>query len=51
MDTRKTHDEIQIQEFYHGEWRMKFVAENRIDARRLIIEYKLNYRKQKFIGL
>lgn len=48
MDIRKTHDEIQIQEFYHGEWRTKFVAENRIEARRLIIEYKVNYPSTPF---
>ena len=42
MDARKTHDEIQIQGFYYGEWSTECVAENRIDARRLIKEYEEN---------
>ena len=42
MYIRKTHDEIQIQGFYYGEWNMECVAESRTDARRLIKEYEKN---------
>ena len=42
MYIRKTHDEIQIQGFYYGEWSTECVAENRTDARRLIKEYEEN---------
>ena len=42
MYTRKTHDEIQVQGFYCGEWSMECVAESRSEARRLIKEYEGN---------
>ena len=42
MYIRKTHDEIQVQGLYCGEWSMECVAESRSDARRLVKEYKEN---------
>lgn len=42
MYIRKTHDEIQVQGLYCGEWSLECVAESRSEAKQLIREYEEN---------
>ena len=42
MYIRKTHDEIQVQGLYDGEWSVECIADSISNARQLIKEYKEN---------